>query len=173
MCGMQYAGPRQARDAYGVSSTLDPWFVTGLAEGEGCFCVSFAVRSKLRVGLEARPSFRFLSTKQRPSTAGGSTGLFRLRLDPRVEERSNLQVRGSVGSRAHWNHRAALRTLPATGKQGKAFRGFAKVCRMIRQGDHLRREGMEQIVRIAYEMNVGKRRYSEATLLRALGEVKG
>ena len=36
---------------------LDPWFVTGLAEGEGCFCVSIAIRPKMKVGLEARPSF--------------------------------------------------------------------------------------------------------------------
>jgi hypothetical protein len=55
---MQYAGPHQrTRDAYGVEFRLDPWFVTGLAEGEGCFCVSFAVRPRLRIGLEARPSF--------------------------------------------------------------------------------------------------------------------
>src|SRR5665809_25868 len=44
------------RDAYG-GAALDPWYVTGLTEGEGCFCVSFAIRPKLRVGLEARPSF--------------------------------------------------------------------------------------------------------------------
>jgi hypothetical protein len=36
---------------------LDPWFVTGLTEGEGCFCISFAIRAKLRTGLEVRPSF--------------------------------------------------------------------------------------------------------------------
>ena len=36
---------------------LDPWYVTGLAEGEGCFCISFAIRAKLRTGLEVRPSF--------------------------------------------------------------------------------------------------------------------
>ena len=36
---------------------LDPWFVSGLTEGEGCFCISFAVRAKLRTGLEVRPSY--------------------------------------------------------------------------------------------------------------------
>src|SRR5688572_23006165 len=55
---MQHAGPHtRKRDVYGVAVRLDPWFVTGLAEGEGCFCVSFAIRPKLKVGLEARPSF--------------------------------------------------------------------------------------------------------------------
>src|SRR5438128_8003871 len=41
----------------GVAVPLDPWFVTGLTEGEGCFCISFAIRAKLRTGLEVRPSF--------------------------------------------------------------------------------------------------------------------
>ena len=55
---MQYAGPHSRnRDVYGIAVRLDPWFVTGLAEGEGCFCVSFAIRPTLKVGLEARPSF--------------------------------------------------------------------------------------------------------------------
>ena len=55
--GSQYAGPHQDQAAYGVRVPLDPWFVSGLTEGEGCFCISFAVRSKLRTGLEVRPSF--------------------------------------------------------------------------------------------------------------------
>jgi LAGLIDADG endonuclease len=65
---MQYAGPRlDQRDTYGVQFALDPWFVTGLTEGEGCFCVSFAIRSKLRTGLEARPSFSLsLNEKDKP-----------------------------------------------------------------------------------------------------------
>ena len=43
---------------------MDPWFVTGLAEGEGCFCVSFAIRPRLTVGLEARPSFSLSSNER-------------------------------------------------------------------------------------------------------------
>ena len=43
---------------------LNPWFVTGLAEGEGCFTVSFSFRRKLKVGIETRPSFS-LSLNQR------------------------------------------------------------------------------------------------------------
>jgi hypothetical protein len=52
--------------AYGDRS-LDPWFVTGLTEGEGCFCISFSQRHKLRFGLEVRPSFSLsLNEKDRP-----------------------------------------------------------------------------------------------------------
>ena len=44
---------------------------------------------------------------------------------------------------------------------------------MIEQGDHRDRAGLEKIVSVAYEMNLGKRRHSQAVLLRALREVKG
>jgi hypothetical protein len=47
----------ERQGAYGVAVPLDPWYVTGLADGEGCFCISLAIRAKLRCGLEVRPSF--------------------------------------------------------------------------------------------------------------------
>ena len=62
---------------------------------------------------------------------------------------------------------------PLRGAKASSYAGFAEVCQMIRQGDHLTREGIARIVAIAYEMNLGKRRHSQARLLRALGEVKG
>ena len=44
-CGMQHAGPHSmTRDAYGVAVWVDPWFVTGLAEGERHAEASFAFR---------------------------------------------------------------------------------------------------------------------------------
>ena len=47
----------KTRAAYEARVPLDPWFVSGLTEGEGCFCISLALRQKLRTGLEIRPSF--------------------------------------------------------------------------------------------------------------------
>jgi hypothetical protein len=39
---------------------------------------------------------------------------------------------------------------------------------MIEQGDHLQLDGLREIVEIATEINLGKRRYSKEELLRAL-----
>jgi hypothetical protein len=44
---------------------------------------------------------------------------------------------------------------------------------MVEQGHHLQRDGLREIVGIAYQMNLGRRRHSQATLLRVLDEVKG
>ena len=44
----QYAGPhRKTRRLWGGSAVpLDPWYVTGLTDGEGCFCVSLDHQSE-------------------------------------------------------------------------------------------------------------------------------
>jgi hypothetical protein len=62
---------------------------------------------------------------------------------------------------------------PLRGSKSRSFDGFVTVCRMIEQGGHLERAGLQTIIRIAYEMNLGKRRYAQAELLRVLSEVKG
>jgi hypothetical protein len=172
--GMQYAGPHyQARDTYGAELALDPWFVTGLTEGEGCFCVSFAVRAKLRTGLEARPSFS-LSLNERDR--------------PLLEDLQAFfgcgWIRQSRGDRTFKYEARSIRDLlefvvppferhPLRGAKAASFAGFAEICRMIGQGDHRTREGLSRIVGVAYEMNLGKRRHPEAMLLRVLSEVKG
>jgi hypothetical protein len=62
---------------------------------------------------------------------------------------------------------------PLRGSKAESFAVFAKVCRMVEQGDHLRRDGVRRIVDIAYGMNPGRRRLTRAELLRTLDEVKG
>ena len=170
---MQHAGPHYQRDVYGTSVALEPWFVTGLTEGEGCFCVSFALRAKLRTGLEVRPSFSLsLNEKDR-----------RLLEDLREffgcgwirESRSDRTFKYEARSVPELIERIVphFEEFPLRGAKARSFAGFAQVCRMIGQGDHRMRDGLEEIVAIAYEMNLGKRRYDQATLLRTLSEVKG
>ena len=160
------------RDTYG-SSTLDPWFVTGLTEGEGCFCVSFQLRSRLRTGLEVRPSFA-LALNERDARLIEDLQIFfgcgwirRSRGDRtlKYESRSTRELLGSIVP--HFER------YPLRGSKAQSFSGFAQICRMIEQGDHLERDGLRRIIAIAYEMNLGKRRYTQAELLRVLGEVKG
>jgi hypothetical protein len=163
----------KTRAAYGARVPLDPWFVSGLTEGEGCFCISFALRQKLRTGLEIRPSFS-LSLNERD-----------------LELLRDLQaffgcgwIRQSKTDRTFKYEARAIEDLvdpiiphfeghPLRGSKAKSFAAFKDVCRMIEQGDHLRRDGVRSIIDIAYEMNLGKRRLARDDLLRALDEVKG
>jgi hypothetical protein len=158
--------------AYG-SRSLNPWFVTGLTEGEGCFCVSLALRAKMRTGLEVRPSFSLSLNEKDLSILEELRAYFecgwirRSEADRtyKYEARSVVELVGQVIPH--------FESHPLRASKAHSFAGFARVCRMIKQGDHLKREGLRTIIDVAYEMNLGKRRYPREHLLRALSEVKG
>ena len=56
---IQYVGSH-----LGKNSTDFSWYVTGFADGEGCFCVSFNLRSRFVTGIEVRPSFMIAQNKR-------------------------------------------------------------------------------------------------------------
>jgi hypothetical protein len=135
--------------------------------------VSFALRAKLRTGLEVRPSFSLsLNEKDRALLQDLQTffGCGWIR-ESRSDRTFKYEVR-SIGELLEHvlPHFECFRL---SGSKARSFHGFSRVCRMIGQGDHRERAGLEEIVGIAYEMNLGKRRHPQAVLLRALREVKG
>jgi hypothetical protein len=162
----------KTRDIYGAVA-LDPWFVTGLVEGEGCFCISFSLRAKLKTGLEVRPSFALaLNERDLPLLKDlqvyfGCGSIRESRSDRtfKYESRSTAELLAHVVPH--------FKAFPLRGSKLRSFRGFAAICQMIEQGDHLERDGLRQIVTIAYETSLGKRRHTQDQLLRMLDEVKG
>ena len=89
-------------------------------------------------------------------------------MDPRVESDRTFKyearaVRDPLDPIIPHFERHSLR-----GSKANSFAAFADVCRMIEQGDHLRRDGLRIIIDLAYELNLGKRRLARDDLLRAL-----
>jgi hypothetical protein len=158
----------ETQGVYGAAVALDPWYVSGLAEGEGCFCVSFAKRPKLRLGLEVRPSFSLSLNERDADLLHGLQAFFDCGWIR--ESRSDRTEKYEVRAIADLNERILphFERYPLRGNKGRSLQSFAVVCRMIGQGDHLKRKGLRQIVDIATEINLGKRRYSKEELLRAL-----
>jgi len=163
----------KTRAAYGARVPLDPWFVSGLTEGEGCFCISLALREKLRTGLEVRPSFSLSLNERdlellRDLHAFFECGWIRQSKTDRTFKYEARAIEDLLSPIIPHFERYPLR-----GSKAKSFAAFKDVCRMIEQGDHLRRDGVRSIIDIAYEMNLGKRRLARDDLLRALDEMKG
>ena len=159
--------------AYGVAVPLDPWYVTGLTEGEGCFCVSIAIRRKLKAGLEVRPSFALSLNERDLGLLHGLQAFFCCGWirESRGDRTFKYEVRSTGDLLAsvlpHFERH------PLRGDKARSCAGLSHVCRMIEQGDHLQRNGLREIVDVAYQMNLGKRRHAQETLLRVLDEVKG
>ncbi len=152
---------------------LDPWYITGLVEGEGCFSVSFNLRGRLKVGIETRPSFSVTLSKRDLSIVKALRGYF--------------GCGGIRFSRSDGTYKFEVRSVsdlvkkviphferyPLKGAKGEDFRKFVRVCDMVRRNLHLSRKYLPEIIDIAYSMNPsGKRKHTKENLLRVLGEVK-
>ena len=158
---------------YGRAVPLDPWFVTGLTDGEGCFCISFAIRPKLRTGLEVRPSFSLTLNEKDLGLLEDLQAFFGCGwLRESARDRTFKYEARSIQDLAH-SIVPHFRRFPLRGYKARSCAGFSQVCRMVEQGRHLERDGLREIIGIAYQINLGKRRHSQATLLRVLDEVKG
>ena len=152
---------------------LDPWYITGLVEGEGCFFVNFTRKQKLKIGIETKPSFSLSLNKEN------------------LELLKNLRKYFGCGairySRSDRTYKYEVRSVndivkkvlphfekfPLQGAKAEDFQKFAKICRMVHSNLHMSRKYLREIIEIAYSMNVsGKRKYAKEDLLRVLGEVK-
>ena len=153
---------------------LDPWYVTGLTEGEGSFCVSFNLRKRLKVGIETRPSYSLTLSRRD------------LDLIKKVHEffgcggvrysRSDLCYKYEVRNVADLVEKIIphFEQYPLQGAKRRDFELFKQICRMVRANLHLSVRYLPEIIELAYRMNPsGKRKYTKEDLLRVLGRVKG
>ncbi len=163
----------ERQGAYEVVAPLDPWYVTGLTDGEGCFCISLAIRAKLRTGLEVRPSFSLSLNEKDLGLLEGLQAFFGCGwIRESKNDRTFKYEARSIGDLTN-KILPHFERFPLRGDKARSCAGFSRVCRMIEQGDHLQCQSLREIVDIAYQTNLGKRRHSKATLLRVLDEVKG
>ncbi len=152
---------------------LDPWYVTGLVEGEGCFSVSFTLRRKLKIGIETRPSF--------------SVSLNKRDVDLLKKLRKFFECGAIRYSNSDHTYKYEVRSVrdivkkilphfekyPLEGSKKEDFEKFKKIVLMIHQNKHLSRKFLPKIIELAYSMNPsGKRKHRKEDLLRMLGEVK-
>ena len=142
-------------------------FISGFTEGEGCFCVSFNLRTKLNTGVEVRPSFSISQNKRN------------LQLLKTIHSRFNC---GAIRfSRNDQNFKYEVRSIkdlvkivipffesnPLLGAKEKDFQNFKKVCEIIYQNLHLNKEKLVELIHIAYQLNgSGKRKYKQEELLK-------
>ena len=153
--------------------SLDPQYITGIIEGEGCFAVSFSLRRKLKLGIETRPSFsislneRDLSLLQQIH-AYFKCGAIRYSRGDRTykfESRSTTDLIERIIPHFHKH--------PLHGSKAKDFELFEEVCRNIRANQHRNKTSLLRIIDSAYRMNPsGKRRHEKMKLLRTLDEMK-
>ena len=166
-----------------MRSDAGPWinsreflsaYISGYADGEGCFTVSISPRAKLRAGWEVRPGFSVSQNGDRAEVLHVLQTYFgcgSIRPD-----RSDKTLKWETRRLDELVGRVIPHFLAYPLLSGKRldFERFAFVCWLMADGEHRRREGLIKIVAIARGMNPsGKRRYDSEAILDALFKGEG
>lgn len=135
-------------------------YLSGYADGEGCFCVTFNRRKRHAFGWDIRPGFSVSQNRERAQILElfqQSFGCGFIRPDRsdrtlKFEIRSVSELVGSVIP--HFREHPMLST-----KQ-RDFDTFAAICEMMGRGEHPTTEGFTRIAAMASEINRnGKKKY--------------
>jgi LAGLIDADG endonuclease len=162
---MQHAGSRVA--------THIPSYISGYFDGEGCFSVAIAPRSRLAIGWDVRPSVSVSQNEDRAEVLAEiaeyfQCGTFR-------PDRSDRTIKWEVRSLRLLRERVLPHFVEYPLRSGKQrdVKLLSMVCESMALGEHLQLPGLHNIVELVSRMNPsGIRRYSPGTILASLGEMK-
>ena len=165
-----------------VRSDAGPWFsreflsayISGYADGEGCFTISISPRAKLLAGWEVRPSFSVSQNGHRVEVLHALQAYFgcgSIRPD-----RSDKTLKWETRRLDDLVGRVIRHFVryPLLSAKRLDFERFAFVCHLMKENAHRSRPGLIQIVHLAREMNPsGTRRYDAEAMLAKLFQGEG
>lgn len=144
-------------------------YLSGYADGEGCFCVTLNKSARHKFGWELRPSFSVSQNGDRAEVLElfqRTFGCGSIRPD-RSDRTLKFEIRAidDLVTRVlpHFEQH------PLLSSKRKDFEKFSRVVRRMARGEHLEAKGYREILKLAGELNAnGKKRYarSEAVLSR-------
>ena len=140
-------------------------YLSGYADGEGCFCVSFNRSRRHRFGWEIRPSFSVSQNGDRAEVLElfqRVLGCGTLRPD-RSDRTLKFESR-SVSDLAtkiipHFER------YPLLSSKKSDFEKFAAIVQLMHGGAHLRPEGFAKIVQLSAGLNTGSKKRFERTAI--------
>ena len=140
-------------------------YLTGYADGEGCFCVSFSRSRRHQLGWEIRPSFSVSQNRDRKEVLELFKKYFgcgTIRPD-----RSDKTLKFKTRSLEDLVSKVIphFEKYPFISGKEKDFERFKEICQLMSQGAHRSKKEFLKIVDIAYQMNgSGMRKYSKSEM---------
>lgn len=135
-------------------------YLSGYADGEGCFCITFNKSSRHKFGWDIRPSFSVSQNKDRSQILNlfkERWGCGKIRPD-----RSDKTVKYEVRSVEDLVKRVIPHfvSYPLLSGKKREFQIFKKICSLLFRKKHLLENGFKQICLLSERMNSsGKKRY--------------
>lgn len=152
-------------------SELNPFWITGFVDGEGCFSVSFSIRTSRKPVLEVRPSFSISQSGKRSCPS-----LQALQENFQCGAIRYCAQDGTYQYEVRSLDDLLTKILPhfqnytlVTPKK-KDFECLLQICQIMKRNLHKNPNGLATIIHLAYSMNpCGKRTHTKEKLLQLIG----
>ena len=132
---------------------LDPSWVAGFVDGEGCFYVGINRIEKMHLGWQVLPEFRVTQHERDEVLLEQIRDFFDFgNVRPNHGDRLDYRVRGleNLNAIVRFFHKNPLRS-----KKRSDFETFAEIIDLMNDDCHLTRSGLDRIARLASTMNEG------------------
>jgi LAGLIDADG endonuclease len=155
------SGADNQQETASSCNVLDPNWMVGFVDGEGCFCVSVHRSSMMHRhgGWQLQPVFHIYQHSDHRDVLEAMVLFFGCgRIRPKGPRSSVLTFAVDSLRNLETAILPFFEKYPLVVKQ-KDFEAFAAIVRSMRMKEHLTSEGFERLVRLAYGMNAnGKQR---------------
>jgi hypothetical protein len=141
---------------------LDPQWVAGFVDGEGCFHVSINRHAKMTIGWQVLPEFRIVQHSRDVAVLNRLQEFFGAgKVVVNHDTRKELRIRrlDELNEVVLFFNRYQLRT-----KKHRDCELFAEILSLMEKGEHLTQEGLVKIAKLCWAMNRKvKPRYLESS----------
>lgn len=144
-------------------------YISGYADGEGCFSISFSKRDKFLVGWETKPSFSVSQNEDRAQILFLMQKVFNCGFIRR--DYSDKTLKYEVRSLNDLINKIIphFEKYSLLSEKQKDFEFFKEVCYLMQKELHKNKNGLRKILDLAFQMNPsGKRKYTKAEMQKAL-----
>ena len=136
---------------------LEAQWITGFVDGEGCFHVGISRHAEMSAGFQVLPEFTVVQHERDVQILHAFKAYFGCGV---VRKNHGDRMAYRVRGREHLLERVVpfFEKHPLKTKKRQDFLKFRKVLLLMEKGRHLSEEGVEEIRRIASQMNRGQPR---------------
>ena len=136
---------------------LDAQWIVGFVDGEGCFHVGISKHPDMKLGHQVLPEFTVVQHERDVQVLHGLKAYFGCGV---VRSNHGDRMAYRVRNLEHLLERILPFFLEHSLKTKKRvdFQKFRRVCLMMEKGEHLTEEGLDEIRRVAGQMNRGQPR---------------
>ena len=130
---------------------LDPQWIVGFVDGEGCFHIAISRISKMSLGWQVLPEFRVVQHQRDTALLNKFKIYFEFgKVGKNHGDRQEFRVRGMKNVEKLINF---FETYPLKSCKRKDFELFCKVIQKMKRKEHLTKNGLIEIANIASQMN--------------------